>query len=113
MLIRGNTEYRIFIESREDRFESELYRLIDRSSAIKIVRGGGGGREEKERGGRGKKERKKMEKTKSLWREARSVRVSRYDRASSKRNGIVCMQEHVPRLMAGIRARASAWQVIE
>lgn len=58
MLIRGNTEYRIFIESREDRFESELYRLIDRSSAIKIVRGGGGGREEKERGGRGKKERK-------------------------------------------------------
>lgn len=69
--------------------------------------------EERKGKGREGKERKKMEKTKSLWREARSVRVSRYDRASSKRNGIVCMQEHVPRLMAGIRARASAWQVIE
>lgn len=64
--------------------------------------------------GKGEKGEEKMEKTKSLLqREVRSVRVSRYDRASSKRNGIVCMQEHVPRLMAGIRARASAWQVIE
>lgn len=59
MLIRGNTEYRIFIESREDRFESELYRLIDRSSAIKIVRGGGGGgKKRKGEGGERKKERK-------------------------------------------------------
>lgn len=33
-------------------------------------------------------------------------------RGSSKRNS-VCMQEHVPWLMAGIRVRASAWQVIE
>lgn len=62
MLIRGNTEYRIFIESREDRFESELYRLIDRSSAIKIVRGGGGGgKKRKGEGGERKKENGKNE----------------------------------------------------